>query len=100
MLKRRKNGKGKRMPAIGIQVTPKHNSKYTNWKIVKLAMYLNGTDSTKDACTPSMTLSTWSLKSVKEGTGFANAHIYLKSLIYVLWATFHINSDILPKKTE
>lgn len=49
MLMRRKNGKGKRMPAIGIQVTPKTRSKYRNWKVVKIAMYLNGTDSTKDA---------------------------------------------------
>lgn len=49
MLMRTKNGKGNKIPAIGIHVTPKQNRKYTNWKIVNVAMYLNGTDSTKEA---------------------------------------------------
>lgn len=46
MLMRRKNGKGKRIPAIGIQVIPKQINKYTAWNIVKVAMYLKGTVST------------------------------------------------------
>lgn len=46
---RRKNGKGNKIPAIGIHVIPKQTRKYTNWKIVNMAMYLNGTDSTKEA---------------------------------------------------
>lgn len=68
MLMRRKNGKGKRMPAIGIQVTPKTTSKYTNWNIVKIAMHLNGTDSAKDAWTPSRTLQSWSFWLVEQVT--------------------------------
>lgn len=46
---RRKNGKGNKMPATGIHVTPKQTKKYTSWKSVNMAMYLNGTDSTKEA---------------------------------------------------
>ena len=46
MLMRRKNGKGKRIPTIGIQVIPKQINKYTTWNIVKVAMYLKGTVST------------------------------------------------------
>lgn len=49
MLMRRKNGKGNSIPAIGIHVTPKHTRKYTNWNMVNIAMYLNGTDSTNEA---------------------------------------------------
>ena len=49
MLIRRKNGKGKSIPAIGIQVIPKQISKYTNWNIVNAAMHLKGTDSMYDA---------------------------------------------------
>lgn len=49
MLMRIKNGKGNNIPAIGIHVTPKQRSKYTNWKSVNVAMYLNGTDSTNEA---------------------------------------------------
>lgn len=52
----RKNGKGNRIPAIGIQVTPKHTRKYTIWNTVKIAMYLIGTDSTNEAWTTSKTL--------------------------------------------
>lgn len=56
MIIRRKNGNGNRIPAIGIHVTPKHSRRYTNWSIVKIAICLKGTDSTKDAWTPSKTL--------------------------------------------
>lgn len=49
MLKRMKNGNGNNIPAIGIHVTPKQTRKYTNWKIVNVAMNLNGTDSTNEA---------------------------------------------------
>lgn len=56
MLMRRKNGKGNKIPAIGIHVTPKHTRKYTSWKSVNIAMDLNGTNSTNEAWTPSNTL--------------------------------------------
>lgn len=49
MVMRMKNGSGNKIPAIGIQVMPKQTSKYTNWKIVNVAMYLKGTKSTKEA---------------------------------------------------
>jgi len=49
MLMRMKNGSGNNIPAIGIQVMPKQTRKYTTWKIVNVAMYLNGTESTKEA---------------------------------------------------
>lgn len=55
---RMKNGKGKRIPATGIHVIPKHNIKYANWKRVKMAIDLNGTVSIYEAWTPSITLST------------------------------------------
>ena len=56
MLIRMKKGKGNKIPAIGIHVMPKHTRRYTNWKIVKIAIFSKGTDSTKDAWTPSSTL--------------------------------------------
>lgn len=46
---RRKNGNGNNIPAMGIHVTPKQRSRYMNWKIVKAAINLKGTDSTKEA---------------------------------------------------
>lgn len=46
---RMKNGNGNNIPAIGIHVTPKQSRRYRNWKIVKTAMDLKGTDSTKEA---------------------------------------------------
>ena len=49
MVNRKKNGKGKRIPAIGIQVTPKQINKYTIWNRVNEAMHLKGTISTNDA---------------------------------------------------
>lgn len=45
----KKNGKGNSIPAIGIHVTPKQIKRYTNWKAVKAAIYLNGTSSTNEA---------------------------------------------------
>lgn len=51
-----KNGSGNNIPATGIHVTPKQTKKYTSWKSVKVAMYLNGTDSTYEAWAPSRTL--------------------------------------------
>lgn len=44
-----KKGSGKRIPAIGIHVTPKHSMRYANWKRVNTAISLKGTNSTKDA---------------------------------------------------
>ena len=52
----RKKGSGKRIPATGIHVVPKHIKRYTIWKIVKTAIVLDDTDSTKDAWGPSNTL--------------------------------------------
>lgn len=46
---RKKNGSGNNIPAIGIHVTPKQIKRYTTWKIVNIAMYLKGTDSTNEA---------------------------------------------------
>lgn len=56
MLIRRKKGNGNKIPAIGIHVTPKQIRKYTSWRSVNVAMYLNGTDSTNEAWTSSRTL--------------------------------------------
>jgi len=56
MLIIKKNGKGKRIPAIGIQVTPKHSRRYNIWKIVKPAIALKGTVSTNETWSPSKIL--------------------------------------------
>ena len=64
---RMKNGKGKRIPAIGIHVTPKHNMKYANWKRVNMVIDLNGTMSTNEAWTPSFTLSTMAMEKSISG---------------------------------
>jgi hypothetical protein len=56
MLMSRKNGKGNNIPATGIHVTPKQTKRYNNWKRVNVAIFLYGTDSTKEACAPSKTL--------------------------------------------
>lgn len=47
---------GNMTPAIGTQVSPKHISKYTVWKIVNIAIVLKGTVSTKVAWYSSRTL--------------------------------------------
>lgn len=57
MITRKNNGKGNRIPTVGIHVIKKQATRYANWKSVNETMCLNGTDSTKEGCAPSNTLS-------------------------------------------
>lgn len=88
MLISRKNGNGNNIPATGIQVIPKHARRYTNWKSVKAAIHLKGTDSTNEACAPSNILADVKRihQYVSEAIGGRKAQLLIISTFQSAWS--------------